>query len=392
MKEVFILSAVRSPIGRFGGALASLGPADLAAPVFRSALDQAEISGQALDLVILGHVLRGGHGQLVARQAAKKAGIPDSVDAAGIDMVCSSGMMSLMTGAAFIQSGAAGLILTGGTESMSQTGFALSSRARWGYKYLTGSRETVVDLLHRDGLSDPVTGESMGVQAERLAQERQVSREELDEVAAESHARAHLATTEGRFLAEITPISATKGSLSLDEGIRPETTTRTLSALKPVFAKDGVLTAGNSSQISDGSAAILLASGELVRDQGLKPIARVLGYAWDAGQWDRFIESPMEATRCALRSVGMRSEEIDLYENNEAFSLSSLLFAREMRIEAEKLNVNGGAIALGHPIGCSGARIIVTLIHALRSHGKSRGLATMCHGTGGSTAIVLECL
>ena len=392
MRDVFVLSATRSPIGRFGGALSAQSPAILAAPVFRSVLDRAAVSDRLVDLVLMGHVLGGGHGQLVARQAAKHASIPDSVNAVGVDMVCSSGMMSLMMGTAFIRSGTSNLILAGGVESMSQTGFALSSKARWGYKYLSEPKERVIDLLHRDGLSDPINGESMGVQAERLAQKVQISRQELDKVAAESHARAHSATLKGRFKAEITPIPTKKGVLEQDEGIRPETTAETLSKLWPVFAQDGVLTAGNSSQISDGSAAILLASKEFVRSHGLQPIARILGHAWIAGTWEHFVEAPIEASRRALSVAGIQVADIDLYENNEAFALSTPLFVRGLEIDPKRLNVNGGAIALGHPIGCSGARIVVTLIHALRAREKSLGLAALCHGTGGGTALVLEML
>jgi len=392
MNDIFILSAARSPIGRFGGALASLAPADLAAPILRSSLDMAAVPDQLLDLILMGHVLRGGHGQLVARQAAKVACIPDTVNAVNIDMVCSSGMMSLIMGAALIQAGAANLILAGGVESMSGAGFGISSKARWGYKYLPDSKEAVIDLLHRDGLSDPITGESMGVQAERLANRRHVNRRELDEIAAESHVRAQSATVNGQFKAEITPILTKKGALECDEGIRPETTVETLATLRPVFAKDGVLTAGNSSQISDGAAAILLASKDFVQDHGVQPIARVLGYAWAAGTWEHYIEAPAEATRRTLTSLGIHASEIDLYENNEAFALSNQLFIRELGIDSEKLNVNGGALALGHPIGCSGARIIVTILHALRGRGKSLGLATLCHGTGGGTAVALEML
>ncbi len=392
MKKVYILSATRSPIGRFGGALSSLHPGELAAPVLRSTVDQASVPDERLSLILLGNVLRGGHGQLVARQAAKLAGFPDSIDAVSIDMVCSSGMMSLIMGASFIQSGTASLILAGGSESMSGAGFALSSRARWGYKYLSESKEAVIDLLYRDGLSDPMCGESMGEQAERIAGEHQVTRLELDEVAANSHTRAHSATSQGRFQAEMTPIRTNHGLLEHDEGIRPDTTVEALASLKPVFQKDGVLTAGNSSQISDGSAAILLASEEAVQHYQLQPIARILGYAWTAGSWDRFVEAPTGAARQALSSAGIGIGEIDLFENNEAFSLSSILFTRELGIDPEKLNVNGGAIALGHPIGCSGTRITVTIIHELRARAQSLGLAALCHGTGGSTAIIIETL
>ncbi len=391
-RDVYIVSATRSAIGRFGGALSLQSPAALAAPVLRSALDQAAVPDRLVDLILMGHVLGGGHGQLVARQAAKRAAIPDSVDAVSVDMVCSSGMMSLMMGAAFIQSGTSNLILAGGVESMSQTGFVLSSKARWGYKYLSAPKEAVIDLLHKDGLSDPVSGEAMGVQAERLAQDVQISRQELDEIAAESHARAHSAALQGRFQTEIAPILTKKGVLEQDEGIRPETTVETLSKLRPVFAEDGVLTAGNSSQISDGSAAILLASGEFVRDHNVQPLARMLGYAWIAGTWERFVEAPIAASRQALHNAGIQVADIDLYENNEAFALSTPLFVRELGIDSERLNVNGGAIALGHPIGCSGTRIVVTLLHALKAREKSLGLAALCHGTGGGTALTLEML
>lgn len=392
MNDVFILSATRSPIGRFGGAFRSLSPAEIAAPILRSALDQSVVPDLSPDLVLLGHVLRGGHGQLVPRQAAKLAGIPDSIDAVGIDMVCSSGMMSLIAGAAFIQSGASNLILAGGVESMSDTRFALSSKARWGYKYLPGQGEAVVDLLYRDGLSDPTSGEAMGVQAERLAQALCISRRELDAVAAESHSRAHWATLNGGFHAEITPTPTRKGNLEQDEGIRSGITVETLADLRSVFVQDGLLTAGNSSQISDGAAALLLASGKFVRDYSLRPIARIHGSVWAAGTWDRFVEVPAEAARRVLGETGMLVEDIDLYENNEAFALSTVLFVRDLGIDPGILNVNGGAIALGHPIGCSGARVVVTLLHALRAHGKSLGLAALCHGTGGGTAVVVECL
>lgn len=390
MRDVFILSALRSPIGRFGGTLSPLSPAEIAGPVLRAVLDQTQVQDQQVDLVLMGHVLGGGRGQLVARQAAKQAGISDTVNAVSVDMVCSSGMMSLMMGASFIQAGTADLILAGGVESMSGAGFALSGRARWGYKYLSAPNEPLIDLLHRDGLSDPISGESMGVQVEHLTQHLNASRRELDEVAAESHARAHSATVEGRFRNEIIPLMAKTKRLEQDEGIRPDTTAETLSALRPVFARDGLLTAGNSSQISDGAAAILLASEEFVQNHGCTPIARLLGYGWTAGPWENFIDAPVSATRRTLESVGMGPGDIDLYENNEAFALSTWLFTRELDIGPDRLNVHGGALALGHPIGCSGSRIIVTLIHALRTHSKSYGLATLCHGTGGATAVAME--
>ena len=390
MRSVFIVSAVRSPIGRFGGVFKTLGPAELAAPTMKAALQQADLPGRALDLIVLGNVLRGGHGQLVPRQAARIADIPNEVDAMAIDMVCSSGMMSVMTACALIQTGAADVVLAGGVESMSQAQFTLSAKARWGFKYLPGPRQQVTDLLYRDGLSDPASGEAMGVQAERLAKDRGVSRVRLDEVAALSHVRAAEAAAKGYFDEEVVPISTRRATADRDEGVRPDTTVKDLAALNPVFEADGILTAGNSSQISDGAAALILASDQAVASFGMLPLAQIRGSAWAAGTWWRFIEAPVEASRQALAASSLNVKDIDLFENNEAFALSTLLFEDQMSIDRARLNVHGGAIALGHPIGCSGARLVVTLVHALRRQDKNLGLAALCHGTGGGTALVIE--
>ncbi len=390
MRDVFIVSAVRTPIGRFGGAFRLLGPAQVAAPVMEAALEQANVSGAALDLIVFGNVLRGGHGQLVPRQAAQLAKIPSKVDAVALDMVCSSGMMSVITAGALIQSGAADVVLAGGTESMSQAQFALSSKARWGYRYLPGPIQQVTDLLYRDGLSDPASGVAMGVQAERLAKDRGIRRALLDEVAALSHVRAAEAVRNGCFDEETVPVPTSEQIVVQDEGIRPDTTVEGLGALEPVFEPGGVLTAGNSSQISDGAAALLLASDQAVQQHAMLPLARIRGSAWAAGTWWRFIEAPVEAARRALRISGLDLQDIDLFENNEAFALSTVLFEEQMGTDRETLNVHGGAIALGHPIGCSGARLIVTLLHALKRQEKVLGMAALCHGTGGGTAVVIE--
>ncbi len=394
MREVYVVSAVRTPIGRFGGSLKDLSPADLAAHAMRAALDRAGVGGEAIDLYIFGNVLRGGHGQLIPRQAAFKAGIPEDKDGYAVDMVCSSGMMAVMNAATAIRAGEADLVLAGGTESMSQAGFALSHRARWGYKFLLGAPEEVKDLLLHDGLTDPMNGEAMGVETERLAAEFGVDRAALDEVAYLSQKRAAEATEKGFFASEIVPIEVRtkKGPrvLDRDEGIRPDTTPESLAGLRPAFKKDGVLTAGNSSQISDGAAALLLASPEAVEKYGLKPLARILGGAWSAGTTWRFPEAPIPAVKKLLDKLGMTIEDFDLFENNEAFALNNVLFNRLLGVPFEKLNVHGGAIALGHPIGASGARIVVTLLHALASRDAERGLAAICHGTGGATALALE--
>ncbi len=394
MQEVYIVAAVRTPIGRFGGGLIGLSPADLGATVMKSALEIANLPPEALDLYIFGNVLGSGHGQLIPRQAAIKAGIPVSVDGYRVDMVCSSGMIAVSNAATSIRAGEAALVLAGGIESMSQTGFFLSHRARWGYKFLMGAPEQLTDLLLHDGLTDATTAEVMGSQVDRLCLDRGVSRQALDEIAALSHQRAATATEKGWFNGEIVPIElkSKKGStiIAQDEGIRSDSTPEGLGKLRLAFNPSGVLTAGNSSQISDGAAAILLASQKAVDQYGLKPIAKILGGAVGAGKTERFPEFPVLAVKKLLSSLDKTIEDFDLVENNEAFALNNLLFEMDLGLAREKQNVHGGAIALGHPIGASGARILVTLINALKVQDKTLGMAAICHGTGGGTAIAIE--
>lgn len=393
MNDVYLAAAVRSPIGRFGGALKEHSPVDLAAPMMEAALDRAEVPGAALDLYIVGNVLRAGQGQLVPRQAAVQAGLPKSVDGYAVDMVCASSLMALMNGATMIKAGEADLILAGGTESMSDAGFYLDAGARWGYTFAPDGAD-LQDVMHRDGLSDPTTGEAMGEQTERLCAEVDVDRETLDQIAATSQQRAAEATEAGRFDAEQVPIEYETRSgterLEADEGIRPDTTAEGLASLSPAFREDGVLTAGNSSQISDGAAAVLLASPDAVEAHGLVPLARVGSGQWSAGEEWRFPEAPIPAIRQVLDETGMETEDFDLFENNEAFALNSVLVHRDLDVPLDRLNVHGGAIALGHPIGASGTRIVVTLLHALRQHDGQWGLASICHGTGGGVALPIE--
>ncbi len=394
MREVYIVAAARTPIGRFGGSLKDLSPVELGAHAMRAALERARVGGEALGLYVFGQVLRAGKGQLPVRQAALRAGIPKEVDGYQVDMVCASGMMAVLNAYQFVRTGEVELALAGGMESMSQAGFYLSHRARWGYRFLMGTKEPLEDLLLRDGLSDPFTGEAMGEQAERLAEAYGVTRAEVDEAAYLSHRRAAEAREGGVLAWEIAPLEVPgkEGPLRLaeDEGIRPGTTLEGLSALRPAFRKEGILTAGNSSQISDGAAALLLASKGAVEAHGLRPLARILGGAWAAGEPWRFPEAPIPAAKRLLDRLGMRLSDFDLFENNEAFALNNVLFHRLLGVPYERLNVLGGAVALGHPIGASGARILVTLLNALRVQGKARGLATICHGTGGSAALALE--
>ncbi len=391
MQDVYIIAAQRTPIGKFGGALASHTAADLGAHAMQAAIAQAGIDAGALDHYVFGNVLRAGQGQLVPRQAAFKAGIPKAVDGYAVDMVCSSGMLAIMNAATAIKAGEADLVLAGGTESMSGAGFYLSSKARWGYKY---GAEPMKDILAYDGLTDPFSGDAMGLLTEQLAAEEGITREELDEVAALSHARAAEAAEKCYSSKEIAPIEYRKRretlTLSHDEGVRPETTEASLGKLRTAFKKDGVLTAGNSSQISDGSAALILASKSAVEAHGLTPLAKFIGGAVAAGEPYRFPEAPIPAVRKLSDRYGVAIEDYELVENNEAFALNSVLMRRQLGVSYDKLNVHGGAIALGHPIGCSGARIVVTLIHALGTHDKQLGLASICHGTGGGTALAIE--
>lgn len=394
MRDVFIVDAVRTPIGRFGGSLKDHSAVDLAAHVMKASIERSGVAAENLDLYVFGNILRAGQGQLVPRQAAFKAGIPDTVDGFAVDMVCSSGMLSVMQAATMIKAGEADLMLSGGTESMSGTGFYLSHRARWGYKFLMGNPEGVTDLLLYDGLTDPFSGEAMGVQTERLASEKGITRDQLDEVAAMSHQRAEAAWSEGAFDAEVAPIQyrvrRDMVDLVQDEGIRPGTTAESLGSLRPAFDKEGVLTAGNSSQISDGASAIMVASEDAVKKYNLKPLARVMASSWAAGEPWRFPEAPIPAVEGVLKKTGLQIGDFDLFENNEAFSINSVLFRDMLGVSYDQLNVHGGAIALGHPIGCSGARIMTTLVHAMQRRDAKRGMAAICHGTGGGTAIALE--
>ena len=288
------MGMARTPIGKFGGGLAPLSPAELAAEAMRAALDRANVDGGDLDGFVFGNVLRAGHGQLIPRQASLKAGIPAEVDGHAVDMVCSSGMMAIQTGAASIRTGDAEIVLAGGVESMSSAGFYLSHKARWGYKLIMG-QEPVQDILMCDGLIDPTTGEKMGAQAERVASEHGLSRREIDEAAVGSHRRASAATEAGYFSETITPVElkSRKGTVVVDrdEGIRGDSTEDGLAGLRPAFSKDGVLTAGNASQISDGAAALVLASSDAVEKHALQPIARVLGGTMAAGETWRFPEA-----------------------------------------------------------------------------------------------------
>jgi acetyl-CoA C-acetyltransferase len=391
MHDIVILSGCRTAIGAFGGALKSTPAVELGAIVVREALARAKVTAAEVNEVIVGSVLQAGQGMNPARQVALRAGLPQSVPAHTVNKVCGSGLKAVMLAAQAIKADDAALIVAGGIESMSQAPFLLPG-ARWGERLGHGR---VLDHMIHEGLTDAFHDIHMGVTAENVVERYGITREEQDAFAAESQARAAAAIREGRFTAEIVPVplAQKKGEPVLfaqDEHPRPESTREALAKLKPAFTKDGSVTAGSASGLNDGAAALLVASASKAAALGAKPRARLLGYA-AAGVDPRVMGiGPVPAVQKALQKAGLSAEAIDLFELNEAFAAQSLAVLRDLRLDPAKVNVNGGAIALGHPIGASGARILVTLLHALEARGLHRGLAALCIGGGQGVALVIE--
>ncbi|ARM75141.1 thiolase family protein [Acidianus manzaensis] len=392
MTEVYIASAVRTPIGKFGGVFKDISPVDLGATAIKEALRRANVDPKKVEISIMGNILRAAHGQDLARQAAYKAGIPFEVDGYSVDMVCSSGMMSVANAYQMIKSGDADIVVAGGMESMSQASLALKSHARWGVKMLMGKSLEFIDTMLMDGLTDPFNMKLMGEEADMVAKSHNFTRQELDEVAYQSHKRAAEATEKGLVKSELVPVKVGDTEITKDEGIRADTSIEKLSQLKPAFSKDGYHTAGNSSQLSDGASALVIVSEKAVKELGIDPIAKILGYSWAGIESWRFTEAPIFAVKKLLQKLNTDISKFDYFENNEAFAVNSVLANRYLGIPYDKLNVFGGAIALGHPIGASGARIITTLINVLSKMDGKRGIASICHGTGGSTAMAIELL
>ncbi|MEM4700121.1 MAG: thiolase family protein [Candidatus Nezhaarchaeales archaeon] len=389
-REVVVVSAVRTPIGRFGGKLKDFKPHELGAIAIKSAIERAGVDPKDVGIVYMGHVIRAAHGQDTARQAAIRAGVPYEVDCVTVDLVCSSGMMAIINAAQGIALGDFDIAVAGGMESMSYSYLAIDPSVRWGVRFLLGREMKLVDCMYYDGLTDPISGRVMGDETEDVIESWGITREELDAVAYQSHVRAAEATDRGYFKNEVVPIDLAGEVLDYDEGIRRDTSLEKLSKLRPAFRPNGKLTAGNSSQISDGAAALVLASSEKAEELGLKPLAKIIGYSWAGVEPQRFNEGPLPATEKLLKRMGVDINYFDLFEVNEAFASNNVLFNRRFGVPYDRINVFGGAIALGHPIGCSGARIVVTLINALRVKGMKRGLATLCHGSGGGTALAVE--
>ena len=393
MKDVFLVSCCRTAIGSYGGSLKDTPAAKLGTIVAKAAMERAGISADKIDELMFGCVLTAGQGQNVARQVALGAGLPVETPAYTIGMVCGSGMKSVIEAARAIKAGDADVILAGGTENMSATPYALPS-GRWGARMFDAK---VVDLMVNDGLWETFNNYHMGITAENVCDQWGITREELDEFALASQTKTAAAQASGRFKDEIVPVQVkVKKQLvdfDTDEFPRAGTTAEALAKLKPAFKTDGTgrVTAGNSSGVNDGAAAIILASGEAVEKYGLKPLAKLVG--WGQGGVDPKIMGlgPVAATRDAMKKTGLTVEDMDLIEANEAFAAQSIAVARELKFDMSKVNVNGGAIALGHPIGCSGARIIVTLIHEMLKRDDAKlGLATLCIGGGMGVATIWE--
>jgi acetyl-CoA C-acetyltransferase len=389
MKEVYIISAVRTPIGSFGGGLSSVSATKLGGIAIKAAVEKAGIKPEDIQEVFMGNVLSANLGQAPATQAAKYAGLPD-VPTTTINKVCASGTKAIMLGAQSISLGINDVVVAGGMESMSNVPYYLD-KARTGYRLGDG---LITDGLVKDGLWDVYNNYHMGSAAELCAAECNISREEQDAFAIESYKRSQAAQAAGRFNDEITAVEITdrKGQvILLDTDEEPATVKfDKVSSLKPVFKKDGSVTAANASTLNDGAAAIILMSKEKADELGLRPIARILGYgdAQQAPEW--FTTAPAKAIPRALKHAGVDAGHVDYYEINEAFSVVSLANNKELNLDPSKVNVNGGAVSLGHPLGASGARIVVTLLHVLQQNGGKIGVAGICNGGGGASALVIE--
>jgi len=381
-QDIYLIAALRTPIGKFGGALASLTAPQLGVASAKATIERSGIDPAKIDEVIFGNARQAGVGPNSARQIAIKSGLRHEVPAYAVNQACGSGLRAIMNAADQIRLGQAEVVLAGGTESMSNTPYLLM-RARWGTKM--GNQE-LVDGMYRDGFMCPLADEMMGATAETLADRYDISRKEQDEFAMQSQKKAERAYADNRFADEIVPLE----KLQRDEHPRFDTDLGSLAKLPPVFRKDGTVHAGNSSGVTDGASSMLVISAGAVRKHGLKPMARVVGYA-QAGVDPKIMGiGPVPATQNLLRDVGMKLSDIDLIELNEAFAAQVLACDRELHFDMSNVNVHGGAIALGHPIGCTGARITTTLLHALQSHNKTLGLATLCISGGMGLSMLVE--
>lgn len=391
MRDVVLCGAVRTAIGKFGGGLADVPAVDLGAAVAAEAMKRSKVEPADVQEVIMGHVLQAGCGLNGARQVALKAGCPITVPAFTVNKVCASGMKAVALAASAVATGERDIVVAGGMENMSASPFLLP-KARWGYRLGDGA---LLDSLLSEALQDPTESCHMGMTAENLASEFGISREDQDAFAAESQRKAGEAMKAGRFGAEVTPVMVPrrKGepeAFRIDEFVRPTTTAGVLAGLKPAFKPDGTVTAGNASGVNDGAAAVVVMTADEAKRRGITPMARVVGYASAGVEPLRMGMGPAPATRMVLERAGLKLEAVDLIELNEAFAAQSLAVIRDLGLDPARVNVNGGAIALGHPVGASGARILVTLLHAMAGRGARTGLATLCIGGGQGMAMLVE--
>ena len=385
-EEVVIVSAVRTAVGKFGRSLKDVPAPQLGAIVIAEAVKRAGVRVDQVDEVIMGNVLSAGLGQNPARQAAIHAGIPVETGSVTINKVCGSGLKAVMLAAQAVRAGDADLIVAGGMENMSAAPH-LVRNIRWGVKF---GDKSLVDSMLYDGLWDVYNNFLMGMTGERVAERFHISREEADRFSAESNRKAAAAIREGKFREEIVSVDVKGRTFDTDECVREDTSLEKLAALPPAFKQNGILTAGNSSKLSDGAAALVVASAKAAREAGIKPLARIVDYTTGGTRPEDVMEAPIPTVRKLLAKTGLSMDDIDLVEHNEAYATASIAVSRALGIDSQKLNVHGGAVALGHPIGCSGARVLVTLVHALRDRCLKRGLATLCLGGGNAVAMIVE--
>jgi len=393
MREVVLVGACRTAVGKFGGSIKDVPAVELGALVIKDALNRSGIKPEMVDEVILGCVLTGALGQNPARQAMLKAGIPQDVPAVTINKVCGSGLKSIVMAAQAIQCGDADIIVAGGMENMSATAYALP-QARFGYR-MNAPTNGIIDMMVHDGLHCAMSNCHMGITAENICENWNLSREELDRFAVESQKKAEAAITSGRFKDEIVPvlIPRRKGAplvFDTDEHYTPDSTLEKVNKLRPAFKPDGMVTAANASGINDGAAVIIVMAADKAKELGIKPMAQLTGYASAGVKPEIMGIGPAAASPKALAKAGKTLAEIDLIEANEAFASQSVAVAKDLDFDMSKVNVNGGAIALGHPIGASGARILVSLLHEMEKRGAKSGLATLCIGGGMGIAVVVE--
>ena len=391
MREVIIASAVRTAIGTFGGSLKDIPAVDLGALVIKEAVNRAGIKPELVNEVVMGNVIQAGLGQNVARQSAVKAGLPIEIPAMTINMVCGSGLRSVALAAQMIKAGDCDVVVAGGMENMSRAPYALET-TRWGQRMGDGK---IVDTMIKDALSDAFNNYHMGVTAENIVKEWGLTREELDEFSLNSQLKAEKAIKEGKFKDEIVPVMVPqrKGEpkvFDTDEGPRFGSTIEGLARLKPCFIKDGKVTAGNSSGINDGAAAFVVMSAEKAEELGVTPLATIVSYGHKGLDPAIMGYGPFHATKAVMQSANLTVEDMDLIEANEAFAAQSIAVAKDLHFDMSKVNVNGGAVALGHPVGASGARILVTLLHEMQRRDAKKGLATLCIGGGMGTAMIVE--